>query len=670
MKKKLIAFLAIFAVVLYNVLPITTVSADNEYVVTFTFQDGYSGHVDGNNSRIIINDSENHDIYTELRTNKSDNNSIIGSAACNDSNCTITVSDGTPSYLSTSAPVYDNNNPFNFETKITGNMNLIVKQQNQNENPNPPVNPGQPVAIHNVNFGSASWTIGQTTVTASIDNKQIGINSPLEISDDEVIKLTNFDSSTMDVKVQAEGGFSTILNPAGDNTVRLTDLDENVHLPNEILTFSVVERNNQQPEDPNQGQQQVGGDENISFDIEFTDTNINVSINNVVVMDDHEQPQNKFKGTIENAGTTNSSETNVLKFQPPFGEYPLASLTINGVALTEESPNITSGQDGSIFVTVQGASSYTIRGTGDTTAKVPRTIIWANVGAESNNEYPEDMILKHGSAKVIEVKDEEGHVLNPNSYVGEHSDEGGLNGEFGWVNVEPGSTVTFEFIPEYGYQLTSVKANDFDLEPQDTINQYVFTMPNGNVHFSAVFKETKDLVNAESEKVKSGSIKLGNDLDGGSAVLTVKDVELDSSKIKGFENAAKDYEVKTFLDIDLYNIYFKGKDDANDVWSEKVDELEKEATISIKLEAGVNGNDIVIVHNIHDGEEFEVIPTTYDPKTNTITFKTKSFSNYAIASRTVNKLNPKTLDNIIMYVVLLGLSVIGLLAVKKLKKEN
>ena len=664
MKKKFVAFLAIFAVILYNVLPITKVFAANEYVVTFTFQDGYTGTAENNGSIINIGKG-NFSAFTELRTDLNDNTTRIGNAAClsDGSSCTITVVNGTPSYLSTGAPVFDGNNPFNFETKITGNMNLVVKES-QGEQPQPPV-----TASHNVNFGSASWTIGQTTVTASITGKAINNSQNIEIADNEVITLTNYDSSTMDVKVQAEGGFNTTLNPANDGTVRLTDLQPNVFLPNENLTFSVVERNNQQPgEDPNPGQ--VGGDENIAFDIEFTDTHVNVSINNVTVMDDGDgNLKDKFKGTINQSGTTNSSETNVLKFQVCFGDYPLASLTINGVALTEESENITvDDEDGSIYVTVPGAASYTIRGAGDTTAKVPRTIIWANVGANPTEEYPEDMILTHGAARVIEVKDEEGHVVDPNTYNGGH--DGGLDGDFGWVNVEPGSTVTFEFIPEYGYQLTSVKANGFDLEPQDTINQYEFTMPDANVHFSAVFKETKDLVNAESEKVKSGSIKLGNDLDGGSAILTVKDVDLDSTKIKGFEDAAKDYEVKTFLDIDLYNIFFKGKDDSDDVWSEKIDELEKEATITIKLEAGVNGNDVVIVHNIHDGEEFEVIPTTYNPKTNTITFKTKSFSNYAIASRTVNKLNPKTLDNIMMYVVLLGLSVIGLIAVKKLKKQN
>ena len=40
------------------------------------------------------------------------------------------------------------------------------------------------------------------------------------------------------------------------------------------------------------------------------------------------------------------------------------------------------------------------------------------------------------------------------------------------------------------------------------------------------------------------------------------------------------------------------------------------------------------MHNIHDGEDFEIIPVdSYDPATNTITFKTKSFSNYAIATK-------------------------------------
>ena len=44
------------------------------------------------------------------------------------------------------------------------------------------------------------------------------------------------------------------------------------------------------------------------------------------------------------------------------------------------------------------------------------------------------------------------------------------------------------------------------------------------------------------------------------------------------------------------------------------------------------------MHNVHDGETFEIIPVeSCDPATNTITFRTKSFSNYAIAVKDSRK---------------------------------
>ena len=220
-------------------------------------------------------------------------------------------------------------------------------------------------------------------------------------------------------------------------------------------------------------------------------------------------------------------------------------------------------------------------------------------------------------------------------------------------------------------------------------------MPDANVHFSAEFKETKDIVKASSEKVSSGSIELGNTLSGGSAQLTVSDVELTSDKIAGFENAAGDYTISNYLDIDLYNVYYKGKNDSEDVWLDKISELEKEATISIKLEDGVNADDIVIVHNIHDGEEYEVIEIdSYDPETNTITFKTKSFSSYAIATKTTSTTtetgkndtttsnsttesgkkdttsNPKTGDNIIILATIFAISTLGTIITIRLNKNR
>lgn len=80
------------------------------------------------------------------------------------------------------------------------------------------------------------------------------------------------------------------------------------------------------------------------------------------------------------------------------------------------------------------------------------------------------------------------------------SDEYGVSKDgLGWAKVILGSKVVFEFVPEYGYQLTSVMSNGFALKPQDTINQYTFIMPDANVHFSAEFTKTEDVVKADSE---------------------------------------------------------------------------------------------------------------------------------------------------------------------------
>lgn len=97
------------------------------------------------------------------------------------------------------------------------------------------------------------------------------------------------------------------------------------------------------------------------------------------------------------------------------------------------------------------------------------------------------------------------------------------------------------------------------------------------------------------------------------------------------ENAAPSgYSVSNYIDISLFNTVYKGS--ADDSWDTQVTELRKAATITLQLEDGVDGSNIVIIHKKHDGT-YEVIETTYDPVNNTITFTTDSFSNYALATK-------------------------------------
>ena len=85
-----------------------------------------------------------------------------------------------------------------------------------------------------------------------------------------------------------------------------------------------------------------------------------------------------------------------------------------------------------------------------------------------------------------------------------------------------------------------------------------------------------------------------------------------------------------------------------------------------------------------------MIPTTYNSETNTITFATTSFSNYAIASKNatlenyekdnsiqkeISNANPKTGDNVIVYFVLFVIAILLIVTLviinnKKSKKER
>ncbi|MBR2705214.1 MAG: hypothetical protein IKE91_07080 [Clostridia bacterium] len=442
---------------------------------------------------------------------------------------------------------------------------------------------------------------------------------------------------------------------------------------------------------PQQGDQpgdqpQVGGPDNITIDAKFTDTHMIASINGITFMDDAQEFMDSFEGTLDAAGTTDPNETNTFKFINVFGDAPVLEFTINGVTYKEGDENITIGTDGEFTtITVPGAASYTIRGTGDPNAELPRTIIWTNPNYvprdAADEEWIQEFKLENGYGYVAAVYDEEGNLVDPDTYKSENwttNENGagvGSNG-FGWINVKPGSKVVFEFYPEYGYQLTDIRINGNKLGLSNLMNSFEFIMPDTNIHFDAEFTKTSDVLKDGSNSIEGGAIELPDGtIDSGTAQLRVNDVDIPADKIKGFENAAGDYSVKTYLDIDLFQVFYKGKDDDEDVWENKLDELEKEATISLKLADGLTADDIVIVHNVHDGDEYEVIKIeSYDEATNTITFKTKSFSNYAIATKGDGKKSksPKAGDRFIIYGIAGAVAVIVLIAVvvKKNKKED
>lgn len=209
------------------------------------------------------------------------------------------------------------------------------------------------------------------------------------------------------------------------------------------------------------------------------------------------------------------------------------------------------------------------------------------------------------------------------------------DGSEGGAMLPYGVEVTVKLIPDVGYQLTEFTLNGFPFAAQEAVGTYKFTIPRGNFHLGAHFTKVNDAVKADhADAVTSGSITLGgNEFNNGTARLDVKNAEgLEPADIDGFKDNIEGYNLKTVLDISLFNTIYKGS--ANESWDIQHNELDHEATITLKLDPSVDGNDVIIVHQKHDGS-YEVIPTVYDPVNHTITFKTSSFSNYAIATRTI-----------------------------------
>ena len=373
-------------------------------------------------------------------------------------------------------------------------------------------------------------------------------------------------------------------------------------------------------------------------------------------------------GTAKGYATGNTK--NKITVQLAFGDGNIGTVTINGTNMTLP----TGTQDRAEFE-VEPASKYTIVVTkSQNTSNVPKTIIWDS-DKTNNPNINNNELLKNGTIEILDIKDPNGNS------VGLDNVNQDLKKNNGWASIIPGSKVILKLKPDYGYQLTEISINDERLVAGKEQSTFEYIMPDTNVHISGIFEKVEDKVNAESDKVKNGTIELGGaEIDSGSVVLSVDDVTLSKEQISNFEEKANGYEISSYLDINLDQVIYKGT--ANDVWTNELKELNNEATITLQLENGVNGNEVVIVHEKHDGT-YEIIPTTYDSETNTITFKTSSFSNYAIASKkaenatnteTSNKVdnttNPKTGDNIILYVIMFTVALLGIIVMPIVNKRK
>mgnify|MGYP006875288703 CR=1 FL=1 len=355
-------------------------------------------------------------------------------------------------------------------------------------------------------------------------------------------------------------------------------------------------------------------------------------------------------------GYTTGKIKNKITIQLAYGDGKIGSVCINGKYMT-----LANGTTDRAEFEVEPAKKYEIIVTkSKDNSNVPKTMIWDS-DKTNNPSIKDNELLKNGTIEILDIKDSSGNS------VGLDNVKQDLDKNNGWASIVPGSKVILRLKPNYGYQLTSITINDKKLEAGEEQSTFEYIMPDTNVHISGIFEKVDDKVNTKSDKVKNGVIELNEkEIDTGTVVLSVEDINLSKEQISNFEKNANGYHISSYLNINLSQVIYKGNQE--NIWENELRELNNPAKITLKLEDGIDGNEVIIVHEKHDGT-YEIIPTTYNSETNTITFSTTSFSNYAIASKTVavqndqkdNTINPKTGDNVIVYIVLFIIAILGII---------
>lgn len=219
------------------------------------------------------------------------------------------------------------------------------------------------------------------------------------------------------------------------------------------------------------------------------------------------------------------------------------------------------------------------------------------------------------------------------------------NGRFeAWI--AEGETVNVTVLPGAGYQYLkgslNINGESIDnMAPGEKKGSYSFVMPANAGHMCAGFVKTSDVVEENAEYLKSATISnTAGAIDNGNAKLELSDAKVSDNEKKTLQNAAgNDAVIASVLDLEFSEVVVKNYDPQakeQSSWETPVAELKKSVNVSVALNDKIGAGVEVEVVREHNGKT-EIIKSTYDAKSNTLSFDTDKFSTYAIALKATEK---------------------------------
>lgn len=450
-----------------------------------------------------------------------------------------------------------------------------------------------------VNGSIVTYGVEGTDVALTVEGAELN-DSKVSISEGNLgsvkFKLENFDPDKMQIRVYSNDGFQTYLT-VNQNETSLAEREGEGGFPDSITL--VVEKKGSQGQPgqstDNRIRLQLEGDACNSFaDMVSKDIQIYVSkdggssFSQLTGLDTNSTKEYVFEADITS-----------VKFYVSCDEtkYSLQFPGKSGDAGKSEQTAIALNAAGTQHIQIDHSV---------------RTITWAY----DRQTYGEDAYLEHGKAQVVAVEGVDDLYNIP--FASNPGDEKG-----GHIAVEAGKQVTVRLTPDYGYQLTGVTLNGgVTLAPQAEVSTFTFTMPDTNVHFKGIFKQTQDEINTSGTKVFSASVENGaNAAPSGNLRLTVEDSDANTTNaLAQVENAVSAEAVNLTLD----QIVSKG-DGTN--WENPVTQFGQPVKMNLKVVDYDTAAGYAVVRE-HDGN-LTNLPTSVS-EDGTLTFETNQFSTYFI----------------------------------------
>ena len=450
-----------------------------------------------------------------------------------------------------------------------------------------------------VNGSIVTYGVEGTDVALTVEGAELN-DSKVSISEGNLgsvkFKLENFDPDKMQIRVYSNDGFQTYLT-VNQNETSLAEREGEGGFPDSITL--VVEKKGSQGQPgqstDNRIRLQLEGDACNSFaDMVSKDVQIYVS-------KDGGSSFSQLTGLDTNSTKEYVFEADITSIQ----FYVSCDETKYSLQFPGKSGDAGKSEQTAIALNAAGTQHIQINHS-------VRTIRWAY----DRQTYGEDAYLEHGKAQVVAVEGVDDLYNIP--FASNPGDEKG-----GHIAVEAGKQVTVRLTPDYGYQLTGVTLNGgVTLAPQAEVSTFTFTMPDTNVHFKGIFKQTQDEINTSGTKVFSASVENGaNAAPSGNLRLTVEDSDANTTNaLAQVENAVSAEAVNLTLD----QIVSKG-DGTN--WENPVTQFDQ--PVKMKLQVAdydtAAGYEVVREHN---GNLTKL--TTYVSEDGTLTFETNQFSTYFI----------------------------------------